>query len=122
MNPNRLVTVVLLVISMVVGGVATGEHIATTAVVQPAAFHTCTNGQGCVYSEANGGGSVLHIIFSQSGGACVNMPTGWNDVASSAELKFGSGFGMAWYKNAGCTGPRFLQPALTDTNFVDDDY
>lgn len=68
------------------------------------AFSQCINGHGCAWTDANYGGSFLDIVWSVTCCGCWNLNGGFADTISSGSMQFGSGYGITWYKNTGCTG------------------
>lgn len=102
------------------GFTAVAPHLIGGGRVTPNSFGTCTSGQGCAYIDANGGGSVYHMVFSTLGAnTCHNLPAAFGDAVSSTELLFGSGYGVVWFLNPNCSGDQLAQPHLTDANMND---
>lgn len=86
------VTFALLVASIGVGATVA----ASPAMADPA----CTNGYVCLFSDINGGGSVLSIPASY--GSCYSLGGGWNNIASSVVSR--AGFAIHLTDNWDCSG------------------
>lgn len=68
---------------------------------------TCPAGTGCVYVDADAGGSMGVIPFSGFGdGGCHALNATFNNRVSSAYAGYGSGERLELYDGAGCTGTK----------------
>lgn len=85
-----------------------------------ASFSTCPVGQGCIYTDHGGTGTILNVVFSQTVGFCINMGAGMNDKMSSSIETFGSGWHFKFWPNSGCgviaIGP-WVQPDDTEAEW-----
>jgi hypothetical protein len=83
-------------------------------------FADCPVGQGCVWQNINGGGSRLNLPFSTYYGHCWNFTGSWNNAISSAEVGYGSGYGIRFSNdNCGFIGLTFDLNANKRVNFTD---
>lgn len=101
--------------------VSTTIAVAQMPPVELVSFSSCPLGQGCLYVDVNGGGSVQHVIFSQVHG-CVNMIGALNDAMSSSIETIGSGWHFLFFDRANCVEggspfSPFIQPDDTSADW-----
>ena len=84
------------------------------------AFIDCPSGQGCVWQNINGGGARLNLPWSTYYGHCWNFTGSWNNAISSAQVTYGSGYGIRFSNdNCGFIGLTFDLNANKRVNFTD---
>jgi len=84
-------------------------------------FSSCPLGQGCLYVDVNGGGSIQHVIFSQVHG-CVNMNGTLNDAMSSSIETIGSGWHFLFFDRANCVEGGSLYSPFTQPDDTSADW
>jgi len=86
-----------------------------------ASFSDCSAGIGCVWMDANGGGTKWSLPISLYGTTCHNMTEGgvvWDNAISSAQATYGSGYGLKFYLSTNCGGVNELDvPSPNNINF-----
>lgn len=84
-----------------------------------ASFSTCTFGQGCIYTDHGGTGTILKVPFSQYVGFCVNMGAGMNNKMSSSVETFQNGWHFQFWDSAFCSDTFAITWPQPDNTQVD---
>jgi hypothetical protein len=93
-----------------------GTQVITTQPAQAHAQWNCAHGAGCLYQDINGGpagASHLTLYWSAwADGQCHNLPSTWDDSASSVVSDYGSGYDLILYEFDDCrdVGDRLVSP------------
>jgi hypothetical protein len=87
-----------------------------------ASFSDCTFGHGCVYTDANGGGSKMDLPFSTYGtGACWDFPATFRNTISSSIETYQNGWHFKFYAGFDCSdqtgATAWTQPDDTSANW-----